>query len=62
MLASAGGLTHGHRGLSFHDKPVKVFGQQHGNSLGHGANYPRLDLVDLVENGQRAVLKDRVSI
>ena len=62
MLASAGGLVHRDRVFAFDYEPIEVFRQQDRDGLGHRANYPALDAVDFVENGQSAVLKDRIGI
>jgi hypothetical protein len=62
MLAGVGGLFYRDRRFAFHHKPIEVLGQQHADSVRHRADYSRLDLVDLVENAQSAILEDRVSI
>ena len=62
MLASVGGLIQRNRGLAFDDKPVEILRQQHRHGFGHRAHDAGLDVIDLVENGKSAVLKDRISI
>jgi hypothetical protein len=62
MLPGVGGLVHRDRVFALDDESVEILAQQNGDSLRHGTHNAILDPVELVENGQRAVLKDRISI
>jgi hypothetical protein len=62
MLTGTGGLVQRDGGFAFNYEPVKILRQQNRDRVGHRPDDSRLDLVDLVENSESAVLKDRVGI
>jgi hypothetical protein len=62
MLARVRGLLDRERGLSFHDKSVKILPQQNSNSLGKSSHDAGFDPVHPVEEPKGPVLKDRVGV
>ena len=62
MLAGVGGLFEGEGWFAFHHKTVKILLQQGRNRLSQGPNDTSFDVVNLIENAQSTVLKDRIRI
>ena len=62
MLASVSRLFERDGRLALHHKSIKVFRQQDGNGLGQSSDDAGFDVVNLVENAEGAVLKDRISV
>jgi len=61
-LAQIRGLLDRERGIALYNKAVKVLFEQCLHRLGQVPHRLRFQVVDLVENGQRPVLKDRVAL
>ena len=62
MLAGARSLFYRDWVFAFDHETIEVFGQENGDSLGHGAHDPNLNPVDFVQNGEGPVLKDGIGI
>lgn len=62
MLARVGSLFKSRDGLAFHDKDVKILGEEHKDRLRHRAHDAGLDIIHHIENGERAILENRIGV
>ena len=62
MLPQICRLLNSKRGIALDDQAVKIFLEQRLHRFGQVPHNMRLQILDLVENGERPVLEDRVGV
>lgn len=62
MLPQICRLLNGKRGIALDDQAVEIFLEQRLHCFGQVPHNLRVQILDLVENGERPVLEDRVGI
>ena len=62
MLPQICGLVYGQGSVAFDEQAVEVFLEQGLDCFGQVPDNLGLQILDLVENGERLILKDRVGV